>query len=186
MPSSAHGIVSRYVCDELFMVAETARILGDYSPMYLLVVCSKTIIANSDPSQYKSLGRKVSGFDHASWQLRCEDVVFSLLHAKFAQNADGRERLLVTGDRPIAEPSPFDTLWSILVSMTLPVRGRPLLDGLVRTSWAKGLSRRARSCSHPVKPNEPLRPERSAVPPSVCPTMHEISPSGDGSRRLFV
>ncbi|CAB1098634.1 unnamed protein product [Ectocarpus sp. CCAP 1310/34] len=84
---SVHGI--HYVCDEQSMMAEKARIFGDDA-------ADAKIMGTSDPREHKSLGRKVRGFDHALWELRREDVVFSLLNTKFAQNADARERLLAT------------------------------------------------------------------------------------------
>ncbi|CAB1116433.1 unnamed protein product [Ectocarpus sp. CCAP 1310/34] len=113
---SVHGI--RYVCGEQFMMAEKARIFGDDAAY-------AKIMATSDPREHKSLGRKIRRFDHALWKLRREDVVFSLLYAKFAQNADARERLLATGDRQIAEASPYDGLWDIGVDAFDPRAASP-------------------------------------------------------------
>ncbi|CAB1111484.1 unnamed protein product [Ectocarpus sp. CCAP 1310/34] len=117
---AVHGI--RDVCGEQFMIAEKARIFGDD------VACAK-IMATSDPSEHKSLGRKVRGFDHAFWELKSEDVVFSLLCANFAQNADARERLFATADRQIAEASALmDCGACETVRLEVPPGTKPLVS----------------------------------------------------------
>ncbi|CAB1103514.1 unnamed protein product [Ectocarpus sp. CCAP 1310/34] len=164
--------VIRNACDEQFMMAEKARISDDH------VACAK-LMATSDPREHKSFGRKVRGFDHAFWELRCEDVVFLPLCAKFAQNADAHELFLATGDRQIPEASPLDGLWEIGVGtfdphVTLPSKW-PGQNFLGKTLVAKRTLMRVRL----VEPDKPLRPAHLGLPAPACPTIQEIAPPGD-------
>ncbi|CAB1103025.1 unnamed protein product [Ectocarpus sp. CCAP 1310/34] len=165
--------IQEYYNDE-FMMAEKARIFGDDAAY-------AKIMATSDPREHKSLGRKVRRFDHALWELRREDVVFPLLYAKFAQNADACERLLATGDRQIAEASPYDGLWGIGVDAFDPRAASPS-KWTGRNLLGKALvATRTLLRVRPVEPDKPLRPEHSGQSAPVCPTIHEIASPGEDS-----
>ncbi|CAB1110642.1 unnamed protein product [Ectocarpus sp. CCAP 1310/34] len=167
---SVHGI--RYVCGEQFMMAEKARIFGDDA------ACAK-IMATSDPREHKSLGRKVRRYDHALWELRREDIVFSLLYAKFAQNADARERLLAKSDRQIAEASPYDGLWGIGVDAFDPRAASPAKWTGKHLLGKALVATRTLLRVRPVEPDKPFPPEHSGQSAPVCPTIHEIAPPGE-------
>ena len=105
-PSIFDVLGVRYSCGEQFMMSEKAKLFGD-------IVTYDKIMATSDPAQHKSLGRQVRPFDYAEWERRREEIVLTGSYAKFAQNAAMKQHLLATGNRTLAEASPFDTLWGI-------------------------------------------------------------------------
>ncbi|CAB1106986.1 unnamed protein product [Ectocarpus sp. CCAP 1310/34] len=137
---SVHG--SRDVCGEQFMMAEKARISGDH------VACAK-LMATSDPREHKSFGRKVRGFDHAFWELRCEGVVFL-----------------------IPEASPFDGLWGIGVGAFDRFATSPSKNPDQNLLGKRSL-RRARFCvcawSNPTRLY--ALSIRGSLPPRVPPSM---------------
>lgn len=96
----------RYPTAEHFMMAAKARLFGDAET-------EAAILAAGHPGQAKDLGRRVRGFDEATWrEARFATVVRGNL-AKFGQNPELREFLLGTGDRVLVEASPVDPLWGI-------------------------------------------------------------------------
>ncbi|QQS07597.1 MAG: NADAR family protein [Fibrobacterota bacterium] len=68
---------------------------------------------NSSPLECKRMGREVSPFDDKIWSVRGVDAMRRAVHAKFSQNAKLREELLASGDRILAEASPYDRIWGI-------------------------------------------------------------------------
>ena len=66
-----------------------------------------------NPRKYKSLGRKVQGFDEAIWATHAREIVQKGCLLKFSQNDDLKEYLLSTGNRLLAEASPYDKIWGI-------------------------------------------------------------------------
>ena len=117
-PSPFEVLGIKYVCGEQYMMSEKARLFGDQDSL-------KRIMATSDPSLHKSLGRGVRPFDHAEWELRREDIVLTGTYAKFAQNPSMHAHLLATGDRILAEASPFDPLWGIGMPVSHPHAAQP-------------------------------------------------------------
>ena len=65
----------------------------------------------SDPRTHKRLGRKVTNFNQDVWSNACGQIALIANYEKFAQNALMHRHLLDTGDRMLAEASPFDTIW---------------------------------------------------------------------------
>ena len=98
------GVV--YNCAEQYMMAEKARLFGDYET-------EAAILASGNPGKQKALGRKVANFDETIWNERCRDVVFQGNLAKFSQNPDLMSCLLDTADRILVEASPVDAVWGI-------------------------------------------------------------------------
>ncbi len=112
----------RYSCAEQFMMAEKARLFGDEETRV-------AILAAASPRDHKALGRKVRSFDSARWADACREVVYRGNIAKFSQNADLRELLLATGDRTLAEASPYDKIWGIGLTADDP-------NATDRTAWS--------------------------------------------------
>lgn len=96
----------RYNCAEQYMMAEKARMFGDDEAL-------GRIMASPSPREQKAIGRQVRGFDAAAWGVVARDRVFTGVLAKYEQNPDLAALLLSTGDLPIVEASPYDTVWGI-------------------------------------------------------------------------
>lgn len=70
-------------------------------------------MAAPSPSAAKKLGRRVRGFDDATWNERRYSIVVRGNVAKFAQHPDLRDFLLGTKNRVLVEASPVDRIWGI-------------------------------------------------------------------------
>ena len=121
---------SSYLCVEQYLMAEKARLFGDLSSLNI-------IMKSVDPAEHKRLGRSVSGFDHAVWDRERFDIAITGNYAKFAHNPDMRRDVLSTGDRILAEASPFDNQWGIGLRAYNPEalhpstwRGKNILAGI--------------------------------------------------------
>ena len=90
--------LAEYDCVELFKMK--ARLLGDDLAL-------SAILATDDPREQKRLGRHVRHFDHDLWQQECEHIVLRGNLAKFSQNEKMRLALVHTGQRCLAEASPY-------------------------------------------------------------------------------
>jgi len=67
----------------------------------------------SDPARQKKLGRLVKNFDEKVWNEQAIDIVKMGCFEKFNQNPEFKKKLLATGNRRIAEASPYDKIWGI-------------------------------------------------------------------------
>jgi hypothetical protein len=74
------------------------------------------ILRERDPRKCKRLGRDVRGFDEKKWDTVCEEVVYRGNLSKFSHHEPLRRLLLATGDRWLAEASPYDKKWGIGLS----------------------------------------------------------------------
>ena len=95
-----------YSCAEQFIMALKARLFGDDSTL-------SAILATDDPREHKRLGRQVCHFDHDTWLHKRENIAFRGNLAKFSQNENLRLALQHTGERRLAEASPYDNIWGI-------------------------------------------------------------------------
>ena len=95
-----------YSCAEQFMMASKARLFGDDSTL-------SAMLATDDPREHKRLGRQVYHFDHDTWLHERENIAFRGNLAKFSQKENLRLALLHTGERRLAEASPYDNIWGI-------------------------------------------------------------------------
>ena len=74
---------------------------------------AKAAFRAPNAKEVKALGRKVKGFDEATWvRERTRIVLEGTLH-KFRQNAELRAELFMTGDKELVEASPLDRVWGI-------------------------------------------------------------------------
>lgn len=96
----------RYCCMEQFMMAEKARLFEDTATL-------AQIMKSTNPKHIKALGRKVQGFDDATWLRNRCSIVLNGNYAKFLQNPELRSYLLGTESRVLVEASPLDKVWGI-------------------------------------------------------------------------
>lgn len=102
-----------YNCAEQYMMAEKARIFGDFDAWL-------HIMASYDPMFIKKLGRKVRNFNGYVWKKNCQEIVKRGNLAKFLQNPKLMDYLLGTGDKILVEASPKDTIWGIGLAEDAP------------------------------------------------------------------
>ena len=95
-----------YNCCEQYMMYKKARLFGDEAT-------AKRILEEPDPANQQKLGRQVSGFDARQWDNHKVGIVWYGNYLKFSQHQDLRMRLLATGNKILAEASPYDLIWGI-------------------------------------------------------------------------
>jgi ribA/ribD-fused uncharacterized protein len=95
-----------YSSAEQYMMAEKAGLFGDEE-------IRRAILAVDDPARVKQLGRRVRGFDEATWARARFDIVTNANVAKFGQNQPLLGYLLKTGEDLLVEASPTDRIWGI-------------------------------------------------------------------------
>jgi hypothetical protein len=96
----------RYPTAEHFMMAEKAALFGDHE-------MRAQVLQAPGPGAAKALGRKVRGFDDATWVANRFSIVVRANSAKFAQNPELGQFLQQTGSRVLVEASPVDRIWGI-------------------------------------------------------------------------
>ncbi len=71
------------------------------------------IVNNQDPKSTKALGRNIKNYDDVRWG----EVRYSFMRdanfLKFSQNKNLGYKLIETGNKILAEASPYDTVWGI-------------------------------------------------------------------------
>lgn len=103
-----------YLHSEQFMMYQKVMMFGQTE-------LGEEIMRTPDPEQCKILGREFfDGFDAALWKRTRFVVVKRGIRAKFSQNPSMLETLLATGNALLAECSPRDKDWGILLSTSDP------------------------------------------------------------------
>src|SRR5215831_2337269 len=69
------------------------------------------ILSARCPSQAKTLGRRVRGFDQGQWIAHRFQIAVRGNAAKFGQNPELKAWLLATGDSVLVKASPVDMIW---------------------------------------------------------------------------
>lgn len=87
-------------------MAEKAKLFKDFE-------CLEKIMSTNNCKEQKQQGRQVKSFDQRIWEENCDEIVYQGNLAKFSQNKELKEMLVATGDRLIAEASPYDAIWGI-------------------------------------------------------------------------
>ena len=78
---------------------------------------AKEILETESPKIAKQKGRQVKNFVKEVWDANARDIVFKGCLLKFSQNEDMKSYLLSTGNRHLAEASPFDRIWGIGIGL---------------------------------------------------------------------
>ena len=103
-----------YLHSEQFMMYQKVMMFGQQE-------LGDEIMRTPDPEQCKILGREFfEGFNADLWKRTRYAVVKRGIRAKFAQNPSMMETLLETGNALLAECSPRDKDWGILLSTSDP------------------------------------------------------------------
>lgn len=96
----------QYNCCEQYMMYQKALLFGDMET-------ARKILNEPDPASQQALGRTVQNFDPEIWAQHKLCIVWYGNFLKFSQHDDLRERLKATGNRILAEASPFDLVWGV-------------------------------------------------------------------------
>lgn len=104
---------------EAWMMAEKARLFGDET------IRAKLLDPTITPAAAKALGKRVRGFDDATWNAARYRIVLNGNWAKFAQHPQLRELLLATFPAVLVEASPTDRIWGIGLSAQHPDARQP-------------------------------------------------------------
>jgi ribA/ribD-fused uncharacterized protein len=81
-----------------------------------------------DPYIVKDLGRKIKNFSSDVWDEQKFNCMYNACSAKFSQNALLEKILLDTGDKILAEASPYDLIWGIGLAPNDP-------KALIQSNW---------------------------------------------------
>lgn len=95
-----------YSCAEQFMMAEKARLFGDFETL-------QRIMKESDQQSIKKLGRMVRNFKEDVWIQHRYEIIKKGNIAKFCQNESLKSYLLATGSRILVEASPYDVIYGV-------------------------------------------------------------------------
>lgn len=102
-----------YLNAEQYLMHRKALCFGD-------TATAAQVMADPDPKTVKLLGRSIAAYDEAAWCAVRQEVICRGLLAKFGQNSGLRHQLLATGDAPIAECAPNDSIWGIGIGLEDP------------------------------------------------------------------
>ena len=93
-----------YTCAEQGMMHQKALLFHDYTT-------AARILSADHPRDHKRLGREVEHFTEERWEKEREELVYRVNLAKFSQHPLFKAALLLTGEKYIAECSPYDGVW---------------------------------------------------------------------------
>ncbi|WIV57761.1 NADAR family protein [Amycolatopsis nalaikhensis] len=108
----------RFATAEHYMMWRKARLFGDDE------VAAQVLTARH-PKQAKDFGRRVRGFDEATWTAHRFEIVVEGNAAKFGQHAELGRYLAGTGQRVLVEASPVDRVWGVGLAADDPRAGKP-------------------------------------------------------------
>ncbi|KAG5649754.1 hypothetical protein H0H81_002173 [Sphagnurus paluster] len=96
---------------EHWMMLQKALLFSDFEIARQIMALTGT--RKPELKAVKALGRKVRGFDEATWKENRSRIVLEGTVHKFRQNEELLGKLLATGETEIAEASPRDRIWGI-------------------------------------------------------------------------
>lgn len=109
---------NNFSCNEQYIMYRKALLFNDPSS-------AEKILEAETPLKAKKLGRQVANFDDKVWKEHRLEIMTSGLRLKFSQNPKLKEMLLETGDKILAEASPFDKIWGIGYNKHVAVKKDP-------------------------------------------------------------
>jgi ribA/ribD-fused uncharacterized protein len=115
-PFEHNGV--KYNCSEQYMMHMKALVFEDSE-------VANEILKEKDPRKQKAWGREVRSFEQATWEAVCQEIMVDGLLSKFRQNPYCLKALLNTGDKIIAEASPYDKVWGIGMTEDNPLATQP-------------------------------------------------------------
>ena len=86
------------------------------------MVMTQNILSTNDVAKIKDFGRKVRNYNETIWNGLRQLIVYDGLRAKFTQNKELYQKLLVTNQSVLAECAVQDKIWGIGLSMKDPYR----------------------------------------------------------------
>ncbi|MEM8528581.1 MAG: NADAR family protein [Bacteroidota bacterium] len=95
-----------YNCCEQYMMFKKAKLFKDHE-------IAKEILNEQSPANQQKLGRQINGFVPEIWDKNKIGIVWYGNYLKFSRHEDLKERLLATGNKIMAEASPYDLIWGI-------------------------------------------------------------------------
>jgi ribA/ribD-fused uncharacterized protein len=97
------------------MMAQKAALFKDERIRDRIMYEDNWSVKSSDPayapSVQKALGRLVGNFNSEIWNKYARSIVFIGNYAKFSSIPKLKEKLIRTGNKQLAEASPFDRVW---------------------------------------------------------------------------
>lgn len=100
---------------EQWMMHQKAMTFGDEQS-------AAAIMKSHNPAEQKLIGRRISNYDDAIWSEKRFEVVKRGSTAKFSENKFLASILKSTGNKILAEASPWDNIWGIGLSENNPLR----------------------------------------------------------------
>lgn len=95
-----------FSCVEQYIMYMKAILFNDYS-------IAEQILITNEPARHKFLGRRVKNFQEDIWVSNRYNILLEGCKAKFEQNLDLKEKLILTRPKILAEASPYDTIYGI-------------------------------------------------------------------------
>lgn len=108
------GVPMKFHCTEQIYMALKALTFNDFGTLSQIMDCK-------DAKESKVLGRQVIGFSEEHWNRVSYNAMFRACRAKFSQNLDLFERLLLTQNKVLVEGSPFDKIWGVGIAWDDPL-----------------------------------------------------------------
>ena len=98
-----------YNSTEQYMMASKAKLFND-------ITIYDKILLETKAANIKKLGRQIKNFNDKIWNEKKCDIVYTGNLAKFSQNNDLKNYLLLTKHAVLVEAAPYDKIWGIGMS----------------------------------------------------------------------
>lgn len=95
-----------YNCCEQYMMLKKALLFNDFDT-------AAKIMGTKNPRDQKQFGREVKNFNKDLWEKWCRKFVYDANYAKFSQDSDLYDGLMLTRGTTLVEASPEDKIWGI-------------------------------------------------------------------------
>lgn len=114
LPIAADAPMLDFNCAEQYMMACKAALFADWDAL-------DDVMKTDNPSEQKSIGRRVKGFDPELWAKGARECVKLGNYAKFSQNEKLGRFLLATGDKILVEGAHYDPVWGVKLAWDDPL-----------------------------------------------------------------